>query len=209
MLMNYDVWGSSANPGPNAPLADLCGNSTMSYANAAAGVKQWGAAGMPASKIILGAPMYGYVSNSQKTTLIQRDSIEGHYTPSVHRQIVAGADVPSGRPGRYDARLQARQNWLPEGQMNFRDFISRGVIVKSSDGKYQGGSGWTRRWDVCSDTPFAYNGRQVITYDDPSSITDKGSFAAQAGLAGMGFWSIDGDTNDRALAAAARRGMGI
>ncbi|MCO5568888.1 hypothetical protein L7F22_022590 [Adiantum nelumboides] len=69
VIMNYDVNGASSTPGPNAPLANLCGNSSQPTASAAAGVKQWTAAGMPRKKILLGVPAYGYVQNSSKLRL--------------------------------------------------------------------------------------------------------------------------------------------
>ena len=56
LIMNYDVWGSSSTPGPNAPLSDGCGNSTQPLANAYAAVSSWTAAGMPASQLVLGVP---------------------------------------------------------------------------------------------------------------------------------------------------------
>jgi len=84
---------TAAKPGPNAPLADLCGNSTQPTASAAAGVKQWSAAGMPRSKILLGVPSYGYVSKSSSTRL------KGRSTPDT--------EVPSSHPGRFDPRFSA------------------------------------------------------------------------------------------------------
>ncbi|KAJ7929904.1 glycoside hydrolase [Mycena leptocephala] len=51
LLMNYDVWGASANPGPNAPLSDACNNSSQPEANAVAA-------------LVLGVPSYGYASNA-------------------------------------------------------------------------------------------------------------------------------------------------
>jgi len=70
--MNYDVWGASSNPGPNAPLQNSCGNSLQPGASAKAGIDQWSAAGMPLSKIVLGLPAYGYVSASTATKLVTR-----------------------------------------------------------------------------------------------------------------------------------------
>jgi hypothetical protein len=70
MLQNYDVWGASATPGPNAPLADGCKTSSQPGANATAAVKAWSAAGFPKNKIMLGLPLYGYVSKSTKTVLV-------------------------------------------------------------------------------------------------------------------------------------------
>lgn len=72
LLMNYDVWGASANPGPNAPLDNACGNSLQPGASAKAGIDQWSAAGMPLNKIVLGLPAYGYVSTSSASKLVTR-----------------------------------------------------------------------------------------------------------------------------------------
>jgi chitinase len=74
LLMNYDVWGASSNPGPNAPL-NVCGNSDQPEANAVNAVENWEAAGMPASKIMLGIPAYGYVSDSTATSLIHKRDV--------------------------------------------------------------------------------------------------------------------------------------
>lgn len=67
---NYDIFGASSTaPGPNAPLGDLCGTSSQPQYNAKAAVKRWTAAKFPASQLMLGLPLYGYVSQSTKTTL--------------------------------------------------------------------------------------------------------------------------------------------
>jgi len=84
LIMNYDVWGASSNPGPNAPLQNACGNSLQPTANAQAGIDQWSQAGMPLSKIVLGLPAYGYVSQSSATSLVNkrmRRAIRGSADP--------------------------------------------------------------------------------------------------------------------------------
>lgn len=53
-VMNYDVWGSSNTPGPNAPLSDGCGNSLQPLANAYGALSSWTNAGFPAKKLMLG-----------------------------------------------------------------------------------------------------------------------------------------------------------
>ncbi|KAF9074347.1 glycoside hydrolase family 18 protein [Rhodocollybia butyracea] len=68
-LMNYDVFQSSSTPGPNAPLSDACGTASLPQYSAQAALSQWTSAGFPASKILLGLPLYGYVSNSSATAL--------------------------------------------------------------------------------------------------------------------------------------------
>ncbi|KAF8192629.1 glycoside hydrolase [Pholiota molesta] len=72
LIMNYDVWGSSSKPGPNAPLYDACNNSTQPNANAVAAYNAWTAANFPASKLVLGLPSYGYISSSTATHLRTR-----------------------------------------------------------------------------------------------------------------------------------------
>lgn len=98
--MNYDVWGgelnfrmpplrawkltklllsslaASSTPGPNAPLEDACSGSLQPTANMLSAIETWEKAGMPASKILMGIPAYGYVSSSSATSLIhKRDAV--------------------------------------------------------------------------------------------------------------------------------------
>ncbi|KAL1674520.1 glycoside hydrolase superfamily [Schizophyllum commune] len=87
-IMNYDVTGASAHPGPNAPLGNLCGTSAHPEASAQAAVKQWTGAGFPASKLMLGVPYYGYVSQSSDTTLT------GSFAPKAHAGT--NAEVTNG-----------------------------------------------------------------------------------------------------------------
>ena len=72
LVMNYDVWGSSTTPGPNAPLSDGCHDSWQPTANAQAAINAWSKAKMPLSKLLLGLPSYGYVSSSSATSLQDR-----------------------------------------------------------------------------------------------------------------------------------------
>ena len=71
--MNYDVWGASSTPGPNAPLSDGCHNTRQPGANAVGAISSWSKAGMPLSKLVLGLPSYGYVSQSSATKLTERN----------------------------------------------------------------------------------------------------------------------------------------
>ena len=61
--------GASSTPGPNAPLGNLCGTSSQPQASAQAAFAQWTKAKFPANKLLLGLPLYGYVSKSKATTL--------------------------------------------------------------------------------------------------------------------------------------------
>lgn len=182
MIMNYDVWGSSSYPGPNAPLANLCGNSTQPSANAAAGVKAWSAAGMPRDKILLGIPAYGYINQSNKQTLRTREE-------------------------KRAVKLTSSDGSSTSGQINFSTLVSQGALKLGADGLYDGSGGFTKYWDDCSDTPYLSDGSRVVTYDDTSSIFDKGAFASAAGIGGISMWSVDGDTKSWALTNSAIAGM--
>ncbi|TCD60185.1 hypothetical protein EIP91_010599 [Steccherinum ochraceum] len=75
LIMNYDTWGSSSKPGPNAALNDACHNSTQPSANAVSSVQIWTKAGFPANQLVLGVPSYGYISRSSATRLRQRRAL--------------------------------------------------------------------------------------------------------------------------------------
>ncbi|KAF8195755.1 glycoside hydrolase family 18 protein [Mycena galopus ATCC 62051] len=180
LLMNYDVWGASSNPGPNAPLFDACNNSTQPEASADAAVKAWTAAGFPASQLVLGVPAYGYVSKSTATRLRTRQ------TP-VQDVTLAGEG----------------------GQIQFRDLVQQGALVRNPDGSFDGSGGFTRSFDECSSTPFlrSVSRGQVVTYDDPQSLAMKATLAKRMGLLGVNVFDVTGDTDCWDLVDGLRRGF--
>ncbi|KAF8514622.1 glycoside hydrolase superfamily [Gautieria morchelliformis] len=214
-IMNYDVWGASSMPGPNAPLSDACHNSQQPQANAAAALAQWTAAGFPAQQLLLGLPLYGYVSNSTQTTLSHIARPPTGFTMSQHKQRVLNNEdsnqaqglttVPNFLNGNH-----ARTRVLPTGaaatalgdlsaywgqQIPFNQLLQLGALVKNSDGTYGQANGYTEGWDNCSDTPFLFDTSRstVVTYDDTYSLGDKAAFAQQNGMGGCFTWSLDQD----------------
>ncbi|KIY49336.1 glycoside hydrolase family 18 protein [Fistulina hepatica ATCC 64428] len=173
MLMNYDVWGASENPGPNAPLYDACHNSSQPDASAVAGYNAWTSAGFPASKLVLGVPSYGYISKSSAD----------------HLRTHEDADT----------------------QVEFRNLVISGTLVRSSTGQFVGGNGFTRYWDNCSSTPYLRNApdHQVITYDDPQSLAMKAEFAEKMGLRGVEMFDIHGDSDQNELIRSVHHAMGL
>ncbi|SCV70718.1 BQ2448_3480 [Microbotryum intermedium] len=91
LVMNYDVWGASSNPGPNAPLENSCANSNQPFANMNSAIQSWTLAGMPASKILMGVPGYGYVSGSTKTTLVNKRTFEDLSSEDASRELLQEA----------------------------------------------------------------------------------------------------------------------
>ena len=68
-LMTYDIhgpWSSYADF--NAPLYTPSGSSPQSRYSVSDGVKAWLAAGVPAGKLVLGMPLYGYIYQGVKST---------------------------------------------------------------------------------------------------------------------------------------------
>jgi chitinase len=195
LIMNYDIWGSSTTPGPNAPLSDGCKDSAQPTANAHAAVAAWSAAGMPANKITLGVPAYGYLQRSSANQLYGRRSWPA---PPHKRQSLTLANSEGG---------------TSSGQISWNSIVKQGALTLDSSGNYIGGRGFTRNWDECSSTPWLKSeaSGQIVTYDDAQSLRLKGEFAKQAGLRGCSVWSLDGEyLNGRfPLSEATRGGMGI
>ncbi|KAL7421165.1 hypothetical protein Q5752_004050 [Cryptotrichosporon argae] len=200
LLMNYDVWGSSSTPGANAPLSDGCGNSSQPLANAYAAVASWTAAGMPANQITLGVPAYGYLQMSSATGLLdrRRSSLPHKRAQQSERTYLTVENSDGG---------------TSDGEVEFYSLISQGALVVSAAGEYVGGNGFVREWDSCSSTPWlrsSYSG-QIVTYDDPESMSLKGQYAKQAGLRGCNVFELSGDWTGTGfpLTDAVRSGLGL
>ncbi|KII95055.1 glycoside hydrolase family 18 protein [Plicaturopsis crispa FD-325 SS-3] len=192
LLMNYDVWGSSTMPGPNAPLSDGCGNSTQPGSNAVSAYGAWTNAGFPANKLVLGVPSYGYVSKSKATGLRQRSS---------HHQLARRAVHVANDDGS-----------MTDGQVQVRSLISQGALIRTGGPQQFGGAhGFTRYWDGCSSTPFlrSSGASQVISYDDPESLGMKASFVKKVGMLGVNMFDVHGDTDQWDLTDSLRRGLGL
>ncbi|KAH7090884.1 glycoside hydrolase [Auriculariales sp. MPI-PUGE-AT-0066] len=214
-IMNYDVWGASSTPGPNAPLGNNCGTSKQPNANAQAAFSNWTKAGFPASKLFLGLPLYGYVSRSTKTTLSGSRVSAPVLLPGDQPEPVDATPGPTDDPvqpiadasgkvlkaeddqalfldgahPRSDSnatvRADASLSVWIGQQIPFAKLVSAGVIKRQSDGSYVGAGGFKRGWDSCSTTPFLYNTSQSTFV----SFDDPSSLRAKAGYAktkGMG-----------------------
>ncbi|KAL1749252.1 glycoside hydrolase family 18 protein [Schizophyllum fasciatum] len=232
-IMNYDVSGASAHPGPNAPLGNLCGTSAHPEASAQAAVKQWTGAGFPASKLLLGVPYYGYVSQSTDTTLSgsfapkahagtnaevtnggQEVVSNGHeepllYAPHPHAKSAHTSGLATKEAAKKPATIKADLSSYWGQQVPFATLVSSGALARQDNGTYGGSGGFTMGWDNCSDTPFLFNtsARTVVTYDDTYSLNSKASYARDSGLAGVFAWSLDQDDNN-ALVNSVRSGLG-
>ncbi|KAF5388225.1 hypothetical protein D9615_000516 [Tricholomella constricta] len=204
LLMNYDVWSSSPNPGPNAPLYDGCQNSTQPEANAVAAYNKWTSAGFPASQLVLGLPTYGYISSSDATSLRQRRS------PS--RQSRKGGS------NQFDPVVKVvGEDGQSEGQVLFRELVRQGALVQTqptdvnNSAYFDGAGGFERHWDSCSSTPYLRSAstHQIVAYDDPESLGKKAAFAKETGLLGVNLFDTHGDTDQWDLTVTVRKALGV
>ncbi len=140
---------------------------------------------MPAHQLMLGVPAYGYLQVSSATKLVDKRSTN---------VVLYNSDGGS-----------------TNGQLDWNSIVAQGALELSSDGTYIGAGGFTREWDSCSSTPWlkSTSSGQVVTYDDPVSLSLKAQFARQAGLRGTNMWDMSGDTANWALTSALRSGLGI
>lgn len=158
LIMNYDTWGSSSTPGPDAPLSNACHNSTENGSSAVAGVSTWIAAGFPANKIVMGMPSYGYISRSTANYLQGRSATSRHplarslppparklnHVP-MHTDGSSGFSATSGIPliqsssdnpglsvsaaGSSGAKLVVNEDGgTDDGQVQFRDLVKQGIL---------------------------------------------------------------------------------
>ncbi|KAJ7590753.1 glycoside hydrolase [Mycena floridula] len=176
-IMNYDTWGASSEPGPNAPLYDGSGHSSQREASAAAAFDAWTKANFPAEQLILGLPCYGYVSKSDAQKL--RTRMDSRLFKATSRDTLTN----SGAIQADDGSMQ--------GEVAYNTLMKQDL------------SRCKKHWDYNSATPYLVCPGQVVSYDDEQSIGMKSQFAKKSGMGGVGFWVVSGDTDQWDLTNAA------
>lgn len=96
--------------------------------------KQWTKAGFPASKLLLGLALYGYVSKSTATKL------SGSSTRDLNANPVESARGPPKRISAAPGDLSAM--WGQ--QISFNQLVRSGVLRKRRDGTYMAANGYTQ-----------------------------------------------------------------
>ncbi|NEW08200.1 chitinase [Paenibacillus sp. SYP-B3998] len=173
-IMTYDFygpWDSSSNM--VAPLyhdpSDPSGNTQFSVDYV---VNMYLNKGVPASKLAIGEPFYGYG----------------------WKGCSAG---PNGN-GLYQSCSGEATGGSSGSTYDFAFLQSNGFLSKDVSGYYTiGGQGFTRYWNNTTKTPFLYNSTTqiFITYDDEQSIHLKNEYLKTKGLRGGMFWELNADSN--------------
>jgi chitinase len=185
---------------PSAPLDDSCyasspgvtGTGLTGLGSARSAVEAWMAAGIPASKIVLGVPAYGHSFNvNASTAFLAASSFDPHtlltpYPPYDTLNHTVG--------DKWDGTGGLDQCGVFEGPGGIWDFfalVTAGYLLANGtaapDVPYQ--------WDACSSTPYLYaaNHGVLISYVDPRSFAAKGAFVRANKLAGFAMWEVGGD----------------
>ncbi|KAG2226780.1 hypothetical protein INT45_005745 [Circinella minor] len=181
-IMGYDVNGNwNEKVGPNAPLYFKDQSDGIDSVSADSAVKAWIDAGIPADQLYLGVPFYGRIAQVKTGAT----SSSGMYQPLDGKQI---------KGDKYDEKAaDPCPNAVStfSGMYQWRSIESQGIPTNSS--------GWETSWDEASQTPYAYNGNRVLSFDDPHSLQAKVKYAKANGLGGVMLWSLEMDDVDNTL----------
>ncbi len=159
-IMNYDYAGPwSGTTGFLAPLFQA--SPGLKHADSIqSSIANYKAAGIPARKLLMGLPFYGYGwtgVDSSNNGLFQ-----------------------TGRAMRGDRPYHLIRSLALASQV-FRDPRSQ--------------------------APWLFNGQDFWTYEDPTSVKYKVSYAARQGIGGVMIWELSGDTADAELLNSAYRAL--
>ncbi|PPQ72321.1 hypothetical protein CVT24_004540 [Panaeolus cyanescens] len=223
-VMNYGIWGASSTPAANSPLGMLPVETSNMQASAEAALVQWTEAGFPASKMLLGLPLYGYVFKSSKSALdsnavlvsspssgsrfTSADSIHTNNATMDEHPFSFGAHrEPSSSSLNAFVNAKADQGislgaWHGKA-IPFKALVKSGALVKRFDGGYgqpegdAARAGYVLGWDDASSTPYLFNTekRTLVTFDNARSMAAKANYARVNGMAGCFTWSLDQDDN--------------
>ncbi|KAH9844225.1 glycoside hydrolase superfamily [Rhodofomes roseus] len=177
LIMNYDAWGSSKTPGPNAPLSDACHNSTQPVASAAAAVRAWTSAGFPVNQLVLGVPSYGYISQSTATHLRQRSRptlrrrSHGRRLRNRHRTRSSlvqwtEADSDSDTAGSPTIMATNDDGSAADGQVQFRGLVLQGILQYAPQEPYEGQPEDTALGGSSAPTRFFANTKEIDSLYD-------------------------------------------
>jgi chitinase len=145
-------------------------------------IRRYLAAGVPPSKLVLGAPFYGY-----------------GWT---------GCPPGPGGDGLYQSCGTAAKGGEDGGaSYPFAYLVREGFLKAGADGVAdQAGRGYARRWNAVSKTPSLYDAASAtfISYEDEASLREKAHYLKARGLRGAMYWEATADSDHLLSSALAR-----
>jgi len=160
MTYDYHTGGSTAHF--NAPLASGPDDPSPNL-NIKATVAAYLAAGVPAAKLVVGVPFYGYGYWPVP------DTAHGRFQPILRDTLQDSASAVARPKWTGAVRYYQIREVLNDGFTRYFDDVARVPWLYNPA---------TRVW---------------ITYDDAESIGEKADYARQNGLGGLMFWELSGD----------------
>lgn len=193
-LMNYDYNGPwNPRTGFLAPLYTEDGKG----GSVERSVHDWEAAGIPAAKLLMGIPFYGYgwqqVARADNGFWQPGHSIRGDRPYPFFRDLMApqGALVRTS-PASAPATPVAVSQTGPASPASSAPATTPPFIL------YR---------DPHSKAPWLFDGSTFWTYEDPTSARTKARFARDEHLGGIMAWELSEDSADSALLRAAHLGL--
>ncbi|MGC4995228.1 glycosyl hydrolase family 18 protein [Streptomyces sp. DT195] len=161
-VMTYDFFGAFDAQGPTAPHSPLTSYSGIPKAGftTADAMAKYKAAGVPASKLLIGIGFYG-----RGWTGVTQDA--------------PGGTATGAAPGTYEPGIEDYK-------------VLKGSCPVTG---------------TVAGTAYAHCGSNWWSYDTPSTIAGKMSWAKNQGLGGAFFWDFTGDTSNGELVTALSNGL--
>ena len=199
-LMNYDYNGPwNQRTGFLAPLYTEEGKG----GSVEHSIHEWEAAGIPAAKLLLGLPFYGYgwneVAKTDNGFWQSGRSIRGDRPYPFFRDLMAPQTIPAQGASPSAASAQTKPaSVVMDAGLPAKSAAQAQVIAPPPFILYR---------DPRSKAPWLFDGSTFWTYEDPTSARTKAQFARDEHLGGIMAWELSEDSSDSALLRAAHRGL--
>ncbi|KAF5344082.1 hypothetical protein D9758_008833 [Tetrapyrgos nigripes] len=125
LIMNYDTFDGSPDPGPNAPLFDGCKNSTEPDSNAVGAFKIFKNAGFREKQMVLGIPAYGYAFRRHPSPAFVKTDDGGDRGSVTFRSLIQQNALQRADDGSFQSSGGFSRQW---------DECSSTPFLHSSDG---------------------------------------------------------------------------
>ena len=201
---DYTSPGGPANPAavPHNPYAGSVARS----------LDEWQAAGVPAPKLLLGLPFYGYgwqqvapIANGYQQP---GKAIRGDRPYSFFATLLTAARTDTPEPTTPAAIPAAEQPPTTPARRNTTAAPTNTTTAATkTTAPPAAPSPFTLYRDPRSQAPWLYDGSTFWTFEDPTSIRAKAAFARDHHLAGAMIWELGNDTPTGDLVHAAHQGL--